>query len=220
MIGMGVYTVSEAARYVDAHYATARSWFRGRPDKAGRGPVFDSDYSPIGGDYAISFLDLIDLLVATRFRHAGVDLPIIRRSYTILKSELNTDHPFCHGTLYTNGESIIVGTADEMNEQFHDAISRQMFFSELKGCLERIDYDETSRLAERWHISDGVTVDPTISFGRPVIEDTGTSASILARQFYANGEDAALVADLFNVSEEDVANAVRFEDRFGNRRAA
>jgi hypothetical protein len=39
------------------------------------------DYEPVGGDYALSFHDLIDLFVAGQLREHGVSLPRLRRVY-------------------------------------------------------------------------------------------------------------------------------------------
>jgi uncharacterized protein (DUF433 family) len=67
-------------------------------------------------------------------------------------------------------------------------------------------------LAVAWNIADGVTISPGISYGKPVINQTGVTTYVVANQFKANGENAALVAELFDLSESDVVNAVRFEN--------
>ncbi|MCG8512389.1 MAG: hypothetical protein MI741_24490 [Rhodospirillales bacterium] len=220
MLGRGAYRVAEAAAYTRTPYSTAYAWFRGR-SKSENPPVFCSDLPKVDGDFAVSFLDMVDLLVVTRFRKAGVSLRTIRRAYENLRDKLNTEHPFSHDSLYTDGRGVIIREADELGDPtFNDVVSRQMFFSELHECLEHIEYGEVSKLAARWRIMHGVIINPQVGFGMPVVEDTGVSTFVLSRHYWANNSNEQIVADLFGVSEADVANAVRFEEQYGGRRAA
>jgi uncharacterized protein (DUF433 family) len=211
-LGSGVYSLADASRLTGKPVATLRSWFRGRSDQKGFGPAFQSDYDPIDGDYAISFLDLIDALVATKFRAAGVSMSEIRRAYNTLVTELKTRHPFAYQDLYTDGEKVIHKT---QSAELVAVVSKQQWFKEFIDCLSRIDYRSDIRLAQRWRISDGVVLDPEVRFGKPVIERTSVPTYILARQFYANGENADVIAGLFGVSASQVAAAVAFEKQHG-----
>ena len=73
MIGEGTYTLAEVSRFTEVHPSTVRTWFKGRPDGTGRGSVFRSDYPPVGSDYAVSFLDMIDALKKHQII-AGIDI--------------------------------------------------------------------------------------------------------------------------------------------------
>ena len=138
-----------------------------------------SDYTRVGHDSAFSFLDLVDSFVVGRFRRAGVKMGVVRAAYSQLKEDLGTSHPFAHSSLYTDGKTIIVQTAEKIrNELFYDAVSKQQFFDELAGGLERIDYRPDTGLAARWRVADGVLIDPELNFGKPVVAQTGTSTSI------------------------------------------
>ena len=78
--------------------------------------------------------------------------------------------------------------------------------------MEKIDYDNVTKLAIRWHIADSVVIDPTIRFGKPVIEEIGMSTKILRNSYDANGEDADFVAEWFGVENRHVVAAVNFEN--------
>ncbi len=222
MLGQGIYILSEVARLTELHPIRVRSWFKGRTDKHGRGPVFESDYKIAGGDFAVSFFDLIDVLIAGQFRDRySVSMKVVRRAHQLLQKELNTKHPFCHSDLYTDGKRIFVDVASEINEErLRDAVSQQQFFLHIKEKLEHLDYSEISKLACRWRIFEGVVVDPSISMGKPTIEDTGVTTYVISNQYYANNKNSALVADLYGISERDIANAVNFEKLYGRRVAA
>lgn len=214
MIGDGVYPLSEAARYAGVPVATVRSWFKARSDGNGQRPVFTSDFEPVDGDYAVSFLNLIEIYVAGFLRNEGVTPPTLRRAHQILQVELGTPHPFAHAHLGTDGKRIMQKHADVL---LVDVISKQHLFGQM--CLSKIKYSPATRLAEAWDIADGVTINPGVSFGKPVIEHTGVTTFVVANQFKANRGNAKLVAGLFHLSEADVLHAVGFETALKQRAA-
>lgn len=220
MLGAGVYKLSEAARYIGSSPTTLRSWFMPRSDRAGRGPLFKSDYSVLNGEYAISFLNLIDAKIARLFRTKGVRPSVIRRAYQVLGREMNTPHPFAHASLATDGRAILQRTADDVgSDEWIDVISKQRWFTEMSDCLSKIEYG-ADRMAARWNIAQGVQIDPSLSLGKPVIRQTGVATYVIAAQYRANNGDVALVADLFGLSTSQVGDAVAFEAGLQLARAA
>ena len=208
--------MSEVSRLASIAPATVRSWFLGRSDRIGKGPILKPDYDLVNGDRAFSFLDLIDALAIGRFREKGVKMSLVRQVHAILGEELGTAHPFARARLRTDGSSIVAEEADRQgNQTLHDAVTKQYIFECIHDAFERVDYSEITQLAERYRITEGVVIDPKIAFGKPVVERTGTCASIIARQYEANGRDESLVADLYEISESAVMNAVRFQETYG-----
>jgi uncharacterized protein (DUF433 family) len=139
----------------------------------------------------------------------------------LLKDELGVMHPFCHSDLYTDGKRIFIAAANRLGEErLSDVVSHQQFFLHIKEKLERIDYSEATMLAHRWRIANGIIIDPSVSMGKPTIEKTGVTTYVIANQYFANAKNSALVGDLYKVSENDVINAVKFEQVYGRRRVA
>lgn len=213
----GVYTLAEVSRLTRLAPSTLRTWFKGRSDGIGNRSVFSSDYEPIDGDFAVSFLDLIEVYVAGQFRNEGVRMAVIRNAHHKLKSEFEVSHPFALESLYTDGHEVIRKTAEPALISVSD---KQHWFLEFESKLKRIDYSSTTQLACQWNIADGIVLDPRIHRGKPVIKMTGISTRIIARQYIANDRDAGLVAHLFQIGESDVAHAVSFEEGHGSLRAA
>lgn len=212
MIGNGVYSLSDVSRYTGIAPATVRSWFKPRSDHAGLGPLFQSDYKPVGKDFAVSFLDLIETYVARYFRLHGVKAWRIRRVHAALQKDLNSPHPFARQDLYTDGIDIFRRVGAEMNDpEIVDVLTkpRQRVFGKWSEYLAGFDYVDHS--VRRWHIAAGIVIDPQVSFGKPVVQSTGITTHVLANQYHANNRNAALVADLFAVEEQDVLRAVDFE---------
>lgn len=220
-LGRGIYSVTEAAGYTRLHASRVYSWIAPQ-DKKGEASFLRAEHRTSDSSRLLSFLDLVDVLVAGQFRLHGVSLQVIRSAYAALKREFGTEHPFCRRELYTDGRNIFIRVAGDLRDApLSDALSKQNFFSTfLLPYLNQIEYDHENLLAERWNIAEGVLIDPKLSFGQPVVKTTGTSTFVLANNYFANDRNAGLVADLFNVSPADVQNAVAFEERFGTRKAA
>src|SRR5262245_47910037 len=100
VLGRGVYTIAEAERLTRLRQERVREWFRGRssPTRVFR-PVFESDYPVLHEEYAISFLDLIELKIGGTIREMGVSLPYLRKVYKELENDFG-EHPFCIREIY------------------------------------------------------------------------------------------------------------------------
>ena len=212
MLQDGVYKLSDAARYVGVSASTLRAWFKPRSDGRGLGPIFQTPYPVVDGDYAINFVNLIEAHVARFFRGEGVSPKVVRKAHEILRRDLKTLHPFAHEDLRTDGAAIIRRTADEVgNTLLTDVVTNNRIFKELESGLTRIQYG-ADKLAELWRIARGVTIDPHRAFGHPTVANSGVTTFILAAQFEANDRDADLVASLYEVTPADVVDAVEFEE--------
>lgn len=211
MLGQGIYPLSEVARYTRVPLSTLRSWFVPRSDERGLGPIFASDWDRVDEDYAISFVNLIEAHVASHFRNKGIKPRDIRKVHEILREGWGIAHPFASEDLRMDAEAkrIIMNRAGD--QALIDVLHKQMVLETARPYLQRIEYGAASRLAERWHIAEGVVINPKVGFGKPVIDNTGVSTLIVANQYLANGRDAALVARLFKIAPAGVLSAVEFE---------
>lgn len=212
-LGLGIYDLREAARFTGLHPVRVRRWFVQRPSEENRRPVLQSDYSPTDGEYAISFLDLIDVFVFGQLRTHGVSQRTLRKVGIKLKSELKTKHPFAHSQLATDGfEVFLRGVDKEGKEELIEVLTRQRVFPEIIApFLKKLDYNNVTNLARRWRIADGVVLNPEIALGKPVVDGVFVKTEILASAYHANKGDSEAVARWYNVSPEDVDKAVLFE---------
>ena len=140
----------------------------------------------------------------------------------MLRSEFSSPHPFAHTKFKTDGSRIFVLETDmEGEETLSEAITKQYETPiVINQFLQSVDYSELSSLAKRWRIASGVVVDPAVSLGKPVIEETGTTTFVVARSYFANNKDADLVADLFDLGPPQVLDAVAFEESHNSKLAA
>ena len=220
-VRLGVYSVTEAAHYVNAHPQTVRSWFRPSRESS-REPLFLSDYAQMTDQLVISFSDLVDVHVAARLREGGVSMQHVRKVYEKLAATLGCAHPFCYKKLYVHNGKVFAGVARDMGDDaLVEVLSDQSFIQAvMKPHLKQIDYDAKSLMARRWRIADGILLDPRIRMGAPLVAGTRIPAITLARAFEAEDRDAEYVAQIYGVAPEDVAHAVAFATRAGGRKAA
>lgn len=206
-LGSGIYSYSDAGRLVEAHRSTVCGWFKHHRFRA-----FDpSDGLECG---IISFLDLIEAKVVAKLRHLGVAMRTIRRAYELIADELDTKHPFSVRHIYSDGQAIFLQAIKQIaSGKLVDVVQRQHFFPAILPFLRRVDYDDQTAFAARWHISEGVVLDPTRRFGKPIVERCGLSTSVLDAAFRANRRDSDRVADWYGIQPIDVECAVGFERR-------
>lgn len=211
-LGLGIYDLREAARLTGLHPARVRRWFVQRPSEASRKPVLKADYSPVGDECPISFLDLIDVFVFGQLRTHGVSLPTLRKVYSRLQADLKR-HPFAHSRLATDGQEVFLRAAGaDGREELIEVLHRQRVFPEIIApFLKQLDYDPVTELANRWRIAEGVVLNPAIALGKPIVDGVFLKTDLLAAAYAANGGDADGVARWYNVSPEDVLTAARFE---------
>ena len=217
-IGRGIYSVAEAARLSKVSRQRIEYWmFRDAEN-----PVLEPEYAPVNNQKALSFHDLIEILIGNELRVLGISLEHIRNAHSYLKGSLNTEHPFCHQEVKTDGKNIFIEAFNKDDEMLYQELLSGQHSSPavIEQYVKNIDYDSVSKLATRWHIHEGIVVDPAVSFGSPVIQDTRISSYIISDEYNANAQNAALIADLYNITEQDVMNAVEFEGQLNGSFAA
>ncbi len=215
-IGKGIYSIQEAAKYLDLSYERLRYWLYGKPSKNKKGNIITPEYEPIDSKYSISFYDLIDAYIMKLLLEKEQNIREIRKVYDILSNEMKTKHPFCHVKLKIHGPNIIAEAAQKGGAvELYNVIKRQMYFSEFRDGLEKLDYDKVNNLVSQIRIYRGIRINPKIAFGKPVINHTATTAHVIAKNYIANNKDAQIVARLFKIRPIDVIFAYNFEKKYG-----
>lgn len=208
MLGHGVYALAEVAAFTQLRPGRLRGWIKDHP-------FLNTDYDVVEGDFALSFLDMIEILVAGQMREHDVPLQRIRQAYEMLQSRFGVRHPFAHEDFrfLTDGRDLFLSEKD--GASILDINLRQQVFPVvLRPFLRQLDYDDETKLAARWNIDRNIVLDPARSFGKPLVAATGHRTDVLAAALRANGDNADLVADWFGVSPGDVMDAAAFEEKY------
>ena len=205
---------------------TVTRWVLGYRFPIGKGPakrikkqraVVRAKFSGSASGAALSFLDLIELLAVREFKRRGIALPEVRKARDEASRMFGTDHPFAFRKFKTDGRKIFTHLSKQGSSpslvQLGSA-GQALFAQLVEKHLVNIAFDPVSKLAMKWWpLGRGslVILDPTITFGAPVLEGTGIRTLNLYNAWKAEGS-AKRVARWFEVEERLVIEAVRFEE--------
>jgi len=139
LLGIGLYTVTEAARLTGIAPGRLRRWLRGYTYRAGEGraaaePVWQRQVPDIDGMIGLGFLDLIEARFVDAFRKSSVPWPVIRHCAEKTRALVGADHPFSSQRFRTDGRTIFAEIVDRTGEkQLLDLAKSQLAFARVIG---------------------------------------------------------------------------------------
>ena len=225
LVGIGLYSVPEAARLLKVRTHKLRRWadgyaFEYRGERHYSEPIFRRDLAGTATSDLLTFADLLELLFVSRFRAEGVTMPVIRAAAERAAQIFRTNHPFAARSFATDGKVIFAilesrdaaraaAPYERLVEELH---RRQLVFPELvRPYFRKIEYgvDEAVRY---WPLGRKmrIVLDPVRNFGKPIDYATGVPTFSLHAAVKA-GDSMQDVAHWFDVPEEAVRQAVEYE---------
>jgi uncharacterized protein (DUF433 family) len=210
------YTVAQASRYLRIPVPTVRSWVSGRsyPRAAGKARFEPVIATSAGEKARISFRNLIELaaLRALRTEH-GFKLSAVRQALNYARRELRVEDLLASRDLYAKpGELFLQRYGQLINLSRAGQLG---IHAVLQGLLKRIEWDKD--LAIRFFPplpnrpeSRTVMLDPTVSFGRPVVARVGVSTSVIVDRVNA-GESPETLASDYGTTTEEILDALAYE---------
>jgi uncharacterized protein (DUF433 family) len=211
------YGTEEVARYLHIPYQTIRYWTLGGIANdpvipiARRNPPF------------LSFMDLLECWILASLRHKeGIPMPNIRAAVETLREKYNSKHPLVESEFETDGVHLFVRDAIGLvNLSMRD---QRVLEGIMKAYLRRIDRDiegvarrlypftRKSYLREFVDVPKLVMIDPTISFGRPVLIQSGISTAVLASR-HRGGDSIQSLAREYGRKTNEIEEAIQWETR-------
>lgn len=223
--GVGIYSFSDAARFIGTESRELRRWMKGystRRDGEAHdyAPLWHSQLAETEID-GIGFRDLIELRFVRLFVSAGVPLHLIRRTIEELQERLGKEYPFTSTSFRTDGKRIFMEMLNANGDKaLVDVVKRQDVMPKVIGPSLRegveLNVDEE---ATHWYPlprSKAVVFDPQRSFGQPILTDFGIPTVAIAQALKAEGGDARRVARIYEIPTAAVRKAVAFEERIAN----
>jgi hypothetical protein len=218
-LGIGIYSIPEAARisHVPASYIRRWLWgykytVQGKVLRAG--PLWSPQLPEIDDARALTFRDLVEVQFVYRFRQLGISLQTIRKTIGLATELLNRTFPLSSVRFKTDGKKVFAEVIEDPAERSHvfDLKTGQYLLSYvLEYLYDALEYSEFDELVRWWPLGKDrrVIVDPKRSFGRPIVPE-GVQTNILVSSFSSEG-DMKAVASWFEVSESSVSDALEFE---------
>jgi uncharacterized protein (DUF433 family) len=181
-------------------------------------PVFGSREKPSRGETVqASFLELVEILVAARFRiDEKVSLKRIRSAHEFARKELLVPFPFASLEFVQNGGHLMHRFEDTEPGPGHMALDLhgQWALPEVvQGAYDAVEFDEQMHgaFASRYYPFGRTTpiiVDPHLAAGRPVLLGTRVPIRTIADRFRA-GDSIVLLASDYDLETSTVEEAIR-----------
>jgi uncharacterized protein (DUF433 family) len=222
LLDRAIYSYADVDRLVGVRTGTARRWLEGY-ERAGRFyyPVLRPE--PTGGD-AVTWGEMVEARLLAGFRSRDVPVLRLRPAIVQLRKEFGR-YPLAHARpfLDVEGRELVRYVQDQVglerklqlvvvrNDQLVLADTAEQFRSAVE-----YDGDIAGRLKPDPRTPD-VVMDPRRAFGQPAIRNVRTES--LAEDFRA-GTSRDELADLYDLTTEQVDEAIRFELIAGSERAA
>jgi uncharacterized protein (DUF433 family) len=217
-LGIGYYTVPEAAKLLRLPARNINRWLGGYGYKADGAeawmpPLWSPELPADGNHIERSFRDLIELRFVRAFLEAGLGLLTIRNCIAYARECVDDDRPFSTRRFQTDGRTILLDSLRHSGESETLDLKQRQYV--LKAAIEQTfkDLDVTDDAVTRWRPFLGkqsIVVDPARSFGQPIVTDYGVPTVTLAEAAEAEGS-AKRAAFLYDLPERAVNEAIQFE---------
>lgn len=218
-VGVGLYSVADAAKLLKAPPRSLRRWLDGYDYKMDGEvrrvpPLWTPDIPKISDDIELSFRDLIELRFVRAFLDNGIGLKAVRNCLDYARQCIQIDRPFSSGRFRTDGRTIFLESLEASGEpKLLDLKEKQYVFKQVVEQSFK-DLDLEGDIVARWrpyHGKSSIVVDPNRSFGQPVASVSGVPTIALADAVVAEGS-IARVAAIYEVDKNVVQDAVRFHE--------
>jgi uncharacterized protein (DUF433 family) len=220
LLGLGVYSVPEAARLTGVSSRRIRRWVQGYSYVEGgtahtSAPLWRRQIAS-EDSLILSFRDLLEVRFVDAFRRHGVSWKAIRVAAECAAEIVQDAYPFSTRRFKTDGRSIFAEILQETgDESLLDLVKSQY---EFKSIVEPFLFDglEFSALGIEpvrwWPLGMGrrVVIDPERSFGQPIVDPESVPTRVLALAFKAE-KSIQSVARWYEVDPRSVEDAMEFE---------
>lgn len=223
------YNILQASRYLKIPRETLRRWVRGQAfPSSKKGYVFKPVIQlPDRERPLLSFVNLIEAHVLDGMRRQySVPFYKIRDGLAYIEEKYPSKHPLADRLFRTNGVDLFIEDLDQfikisgrgqmvmknVVEAFLHRIERNIEGTPLQlfpfiKKPDRIGANEVDQLEQQPR---PVVINPLISFGRPILVDTGIPTSIIAERFNA-GDSIEILAEDYDLTPLQIQKALRYE---------
>jgi len=212
------YTVAQAAKLASTSSATVRRWLYGyESERARMRPVFGTKKKTKEASVEISFLQLAEIVVVSRFRHRHVKLERLRRAHRYARDSLHIDYPFAWLKLKTDGAHVLsVFQEQEPGERLVslDQYGQFTLPGDVVKTLELFDYEE--EFAARWfpigrHVP--IVIDPRYGAGKPTIPERRLTVETIYKRWRA-GQTIKFIASDFKLLPSLVETTLQYVENY------
>lgn len=213
-----MYSFKEVARLSGLSTTTVRNWLLGYT-------VEERKVSPLlkarSNATSCSFINLIEVMVAARFRKAErTKYEVVKRTYENAKKLYSLEHPFANSKLKLKaiGGHIVHMIREQSSLQAIDTPEQYTLPNLVIEIIEQLEYE--LELASKWYPVGKkipIVVDPYISAGVPTIAGRGITVENIEKRFYVGKQTWEFIAKDLELDQRVVEEVIRFAPRVFHR---
>lgn len=206
LIGVGVYTLQEAALYGGLSSRSLSNWLYGR------NAIVDAQLRQY---HCVSFLDLIQATAINHARSVGLSMQKIRKAIQVIQQKYNLQFPLAN-------QYALVEFDKDVHIQNHDnnkimqvsgkAIGQELMPEIVCSFLKKLKFNTMGYASEYTayeHNNTKIILNPKVQFGQPLVENTGYPADVLYQSYLAENSFQG-VKDEFGISDNEVEAAILY----------
>jgi len=221
LLGVGIYSVTEASRMTAVSPGRIRRWLSGYTfytsgHRHASPPVWQREIAKCDGKTALSFRDLMEIRCVDFFLRRGVCWKTLRQAERLGRELLGTSHPFSTDRIKTDGHTIFAELyRREKEPSLLDLAKSQHVFNQIIGpFLLGVEFSADGLPTRWWPMarSRRIVIDPQRSFGQPIVNREGVPTRILAQAHHTMGS-VLDVADWYRVDRRSVKAAITYEQQ-------
>ena len=207
-----LYTSAEAARLAGTAPATVTRWFCGRD---GEPPLFTDRRRPADERFHLSFLELVELIVAHRFRKHGISVEQLRQSREFALKHWQVEYPFAERRVKLLGGRVFDPDGIAIDLEWPATQPALPKFAELATQVfdyEELGDDAAAAWAQRFFPAGDnapLMIDPRFAGGSVTFLNRGLLLETVVKRWLAK-ESIAFIASDFDLKESDVEAALRY----------
>lgn len=217
LVGIGLYTTTEAQKLTGTSSQKIRRWLLGYSAHGKQyDPLWNSQvHLDEESDLYLGFRDLTEVRVVNALINQGLSAQSVRKAIVVAREVFGKAHPLSTTAFKTDGQSIFYEISSDADDAVIDLIKGQYAMKKIiEPSFKGLDFNEAGE-PMRWRIASGVVVDPEYAFGQPIEELTHVPTKVLADAVKIEGS-IKMAAIAFDVPEKSVRQALKFEEHFFN----
>lgn len=222
LLARPVYGMSQVDRILALPAGTARRWVDGYM-RGGK------SYAPVvrlemTGEDHVTWGEFAETRLLAEFRGAGVPLARMRPAVVRLRELGGKDYPLAHAApwLEAAGRELVLRVQEQVGLETQLLLvvirnSQLVLSSRAERFRASVDFEDgvARRIRPVANLA-SVFLDPLRQFGEPVVRSVRTE--VIAEQVRA-GDHPSMIAELYELSEDEVLQAVRYELGRGSQTA-
>ena len=212
-----LFSVAEAARHAGTTSATVMTWLCG-DERRGIPPLFAERRRERRTDIWLCFLELVEVIVARRFRNHGVSIEQLRRSRQHARKRWRVEYPLAERRLKLLGGRVLDAPAGAIDLEWP---ASQPALPELAAYATEVfeyasldDPDQDAAWATRFYpagVNGPLMVDPNFAGGAVTFLNRGVTIDTVLSRWRAS-ESIDFIADDLMLEPSDVEAALQFAD--------